>query len=324
MTLNFTIHRTKYNWQICLFILLSYAAHAQQDAQFSLFNQNTLYNNPATAGSSGRTQIQLAHRTQYVGYKTTNMDQGGALSTQMLSYSMPIKNFGFGISAINDKSTVRNNQDIKLAASYFIPAGGGKLYFGVGAGIFRQALDYGPLRPEEEEDPLILSGKKSEMKPDLNAGIQYVSDAFHVGLSMTHLLKPQFSLGSTTATNPLPPTAYLNAGVNLAVGYAVQVQPMVLVKSDLNTLSVEGGASVTIKDTYWVGATYRHQDAYLIAMAGVYLLQDQSLRLSGAYDFVASGKKEKSPSSLEVMLTYSLPNIKVGKKTIIRTPRFRF
>jgi type IX secretion system PorP/SprF family membrane protein len=324
MTLNFTIHRTKYKWQICLFMLLSYAAHAQQDAQFSLFNQNTLYNNPATAGSSGRTQIQLAHRTQYIGYKTTNQDQGGAMSTQMLSYSMPIKNFGFGISAINDQTTVRSNQDIKLAASYFIPAGDGKLYVGASAGIFRQSLDYDPLRPGEEEDPLLLTGKESEIKPDLNAGIQYISDAFHVGLSMTHLLKPQFSLGSTTATNPLLPTAYLNAGVNLAVGYALQIQPMALVKSDLNTVSVEGGATFTMKDTYWLGATYRHQDSYIIAMAGIYLLQDQSLSLSGAYDFVASGKKEKSPSSFEVMLTYSLPNIKVGRKTIIRTPRFRF
>jgi len=122
----------------------------------------------------------------------------------------------------------------------------------------------------------------------------------------------------------LPKTVYLNAGVNIEVGYLLDVQPIVLVKSDITTVSFEGGATVTFNKRYWAGATYRQQDTYFIIMGGIYLLPDQSLRLSGAYDMVIGGNKVKSPSSFEVMLSYALPSPQFGKKTIIRTPRFRF
>jgi len=307
-----------------ILVLISSTAFAQIDPQFSLFSLNQLYLNPAAAGADGLTKFQLTHRTQYAGYQGTNQDEGGALSTQLFSFSMPVKNFGIGFYALNDKTGPRTNQDFKLSASYHFPLAGGNLYVGASAGLFRQALDYGKLRARDQDDPLIQTGTVSEMNPDFAVGAQYVSDAFYVGASLNHLLEPKYKLGSETATNPLPKTVYLNAGVNIEVGYLLDVQPIVLVKSDISTISVEGGATVTFNKRYWAGATYRQQDTYFIIMGGIYLLPDQSLRLSGAYDMVIGGNKVKSPSSFEVMLSYALPSPKFGKKTIIRTPRFRF
>ena len=307
-----------------ILVLISSTAFAQIDPQFSLFSLNQLYLNPAAAGADGLTKFQLTHRTQYAGYQGTNQDEGGALSTQLFSFSMPVKNFGIGFYALNDKTGPRTNQDFKLSASYHFPLAGGNLYVGASAGLFRQALDYGKLRARDQDDPLIQTGTVSEMNPDFAVGAQYVSDAFYIGASLNHLLEPKYKLGSETATNPLPKTVYLNAGVNIEVGYLLDVQPIVLVKSDISTISVEGGATVTFNKRYWAGATYRQQDTYFIIMGGIYLLPDQSLRLSGAYDMVIGGNKVKSPSSFEVMLSYALPSPKFGKKTIIRTPRFRF
>jgi type IX secretion system PorP/SprF family membrane protein len=324
MTLTFIYRNIKWSGFMGILVLISSTAFAQIDAQFSLFSLNQLYLNPAAAGADGLTKFQLTHRTQYAGYQGTNQDEGGALSTQLFSFSMPVKNFGIGFYALNDKTGPRTNQDFKLSASYHFPLAGGNLYVGASAGLFRQALDYGKLRARDPDDPLIQTGTVSEMNPDFAVGAQYVSDAFYVGASLNHLLEPKYKLGSETATNPLPKTVYLNAGVNIEVGYLLDVQPIVLVKSDISTISVEGGATVTFNKRYWAGATYRQQDTYFILMGGIYLLPDQSLRLSGAYDMVIGGNKAKSPTSFEVMLSYALPSPKFGKKTIIRTPRFRF
>jgi type IX secretion system PorP/SprF family membrane protein len=324
MTLTFIYRNTKLSCLLVILILISSSTFAQTDAQFSLFSLNQLYLNPAAAGADGLTKFQLTHRTQYAGYQGTNLDEGGALSTQLLSFSMPVKNFGIGFYALNDKTGPRTNQDLKLSASYHFPVAGGNLHVGASAGLFRQSIDYGKLRARDPDDPLIQDGTVSEINPDFAVGVQYVSDAFYVGASLNHLLEPKYKLGSETATNPLPKTVYLNAGVNIELGYLLDVQPIVLVKSDISTISIEGGATITYNKRYWAGATYRQQDTYFIIMGGIYLLPDQSLRLSGAYDMVIGGNKVKSPSSFEVMLSYALPSPKFGKKTIIRTPRFRF
>jgi type IX secretion system PorP/SprF family membrane protein len=325
MTLKFIPEKNKWIRLFVLWLLATSSAFAQKDTQFSLFSLNQLYLNPAAAGADGLTKFQLSHRTQYAGYQGTNpSDQGGALSTQLLSFSMPVKNFGIGFYAVNDRSGALTYQDVKVSAAYHIPVSAGKLQLGVSAGLFRQALDYDKLRAIDPDDPLILTNTISEINPDISVGARYESDAFHIGLSLNHLLRPQYQLGAEQATNPLPRTLYLNAGVNLEVGYLLDVQPILLVKSDISTFSAEGGATVTYNKRYWIGGTYRHQDAFFILMGGVYLLPDQSLRLSGAYDMVIGGNKTKAPSSFEVMLSYALPSPKFGKKTIIRTPRFRF
>lgn len=324
MTLTFIYRNIKWNCLTVIISLMSSVAFAQTDAQFSLFSQNQLYLNPAAAGADGLTRFSLLHRTQYIGYQSTNTDEGGALSTQLFSFSMPVKNFGIGFYALNDKTGPRTNQDFKLSASYHFPIAGGNLHIGASAGLFRESIDYSKLRARDPDDPLIQTGVISEMNPDVAVGVRYVSDAFYVGASLNHLLEPKYKLGSSSATNPLPRTVYLNAGLNLELGYLLDVQPIVLVKSDISTISVEGGATVTFNKRYWAGATYRQQDTYFILMGGIYLLPDQSLRLSGAYDMVIGGSKVKSPSSFEVMLSYALSSPKFGKKTIIRTPRFRF
>lgn len=325
MTLTFIIRSIKYNRLLAIILLTTSGAMAQKDAQFSLFSLNQLYLNPAAAGADGLTKFQLTHRTQYAGYQGTNVtDEGGALSTQLFSFSMPIKNFGIGFYALNDRSGPLTDQDFKVSAAYRIPAFGGNFQVGASAGLFRQSIDYSKLRYQDLDDPLIPTGNISEINPDFSIGARFENETFYAGLSLNHLLEPKYQLGSTTATNPLPQTLYFNAGINIELGYMLDIQPIVLLKSDISTFSAEGGATVTYNKRYWIGGTYRQQDTYFILMGGIYLLPDQSLRLSGAYDLVLGGNDSKAPSSFEVMLSYALPSPKFGKKTIIRTPRFRF
>jgi type IX secretion system PorP/SprF family membrane protein len=303
-------------------LCFSTVVYGQQPSQFSQFQLNQLYFNPAAAGADGVTKFQLVHRNQYSGYQGT-FDQGGAPTTQFFSASTALKNIGVGLTVYNDRIGALTNQSIHLAAAYRLPLANGTLAVGGSAGLYRVALNYNILRPSEPGDPLIQTGTVAEAHPDVNLGIRYETAGYYVGVSVNHLLRSQYQLGSNEATNPLVPTYYVNGGLNLEIGYLFAVQPFAMAKSDLTSLSFEGGAMVTYNQRYWAGASYRAQDA-IILMGGINLLQSQSLRLSGAYDIVTGGTSVKSPSSYEVLLSYRLPAPKMGKKTIVRTPRFRF
>jgi type IX secretion system PorP/SprF family membrane protein len=303
-------------------LCFSTVAYGQQPAQFSQFQLNQLYFNPAVAGADGATRFQLIHRNQYSGYQGT-FDQGGAPTTQFFSASTAFKSLGVGLTVYNDKIGALTNQSVHAAVAYRLPVASGTLALGGSVGLYRVALNYNVLRPNEPGDPLIQTGVISEAHPDVNLGLRYESAGYYIGVSVNHLLKSQYQLGSSEATNPLVPTYYVNGGLNLEIGYLFEVQPFALAKSDLSSLSLEGGAMITYNQRYWAGASYRAQDA-IILMGGINLLQNQSLRLSGAYDIVTGGTSVKSPSSYEVLLSYRLPAPKMGKKTIVRTPRFRF
>ena len=304
-------------------VVLCSPAFAQQPTQFSQFQLNQLYFNPAAAGADGVTRLQVIHRTQYAGYQGT-FDAGGAPSTQLFSASSAIKNFGVGFTAFNDKIGAWSNQSFQLAGAYRFATGNGDFAVGASAGLFRSAIDYGVLRARDDGDPIIGTGVVGEIHPDVSLGVRYETAGYYVGLSANHLLNAKYKLGTELATNPLVPVYYLNGGLNLEIGYLWEVQPFAMVKSDFSSpIAIEGGVMGTYNQRYWAGVSYRAQDA-VIAMAGINLMQNQALRLSGAYDFVIGSPSVKSPSSYEVMLSYRLPAPKFGKKTIVRTPRFRF
>lgn len=88
--------RTVYVLVARLFLLtlitswLSPASLAQQDPQFSMYMYNPTYYNPAAVGSEGVSRLQITHRTQYLGYQPTIASDGGAQTTQLVSYNMPL------------------------------------------------------------------------------------------------------------------------------------------------------------------------------------------------------------------------------------------
>ncbi len=311
---------------ILLYLLPMLQARAQKDVQFSQFSLNQVYYNPAAAGAEGVARFAVMHRTQYVGYQPTILDKDGAPSSQIITASVPFKNLGIGFYALNDRTGPLSQQDIQLSAAYKFEVSGGFFSAGVRAGINRQALDYDQLRPGDPtiDDPLIPTGTASEIQPDVAVGIRYENNLFYAGLSAVHLLSSNYALGTEIGTNPLGRAYYFNAGVFISAGYQFEVQPIVLVKATSGTMAAEGGILVTYNERYFGGITYRHEDAFAIIHAGASLLSDRSLRISGAYDLVKGGNTIKSPSSYEVMLSYALPLQKAGRKTIIRTPRFRY
>lgn len=309
-------------YYIILFVV-SYTAQAQQDAQFSHYIYNQLFLNPATAGSENVTRVQAIYRTQYLGYQST-FDDGGAPVSQVISANVPLKMIksGIGVTFVNDKIGASTQQDLKLAYAYHLPIGASQLGIGVSGGLFTRGIDYGKLRARDENDPLIATGRVSQSAIDLGAGIYLNNPSYSIGLSMNHINQPTFGLGTKDAVNTLKRSAYLTGSVLIGVSYTVDVSPMLIIKSDLTSISAEAGAIATYDSRYWIGASYRSGDA-VTGLLGANLMNG-SLRVGYAIDVITGGKNAKSATSHEILLSYALAALRAGKKSIVRTPRYRY
>ncbi len=310
-----------------LFIFLfcfPYLLKAQQDAQFSHYVYNQMAINPAAAGNENFTRFQAIYRTQYLGYQSTFDGNSGAPVSQVFTVSMPVKglNSGIGISLVNDKIGASNQKDMKLSYAYQLPIGLNKLSFGVNVGLFSRGIDFGKLRPREDNDPLLASGRVGQMAPDFGAGVLFQHSSYSLGLSMNHLFQPKFRLGTGNTAFQVNRSAYFTASALLGVSYTLDFSPMLIIKSDLKTTSLEGGGILTYRSNYWLGASYRVGDA-LSGLIGANLLKN-TLRISYAIDLTLIGKNAKAPTSHEILLSYALSPPKIGKKSIIRTPRYRY
>ncbi len=98
--------------------LLSISAYGQ-DAQFSHYMFNNIYNNPAYSGVEGYTKLSLFHRSQWAGYTTYAKDGGASPTTQLVSITSPVMryNTGFGAYVMNDRIGAQNITQIQASAA---------------------------------------------------------------------------------------------------------------------------------------------------------------------------------------------------------------
>lgn len=306
-----------------LLTLFSAGAFAQQDPIFTQYMFNNLYMTPAYAGVDGVTRFTAVHRSQWLGYQSSFGD-GGAPMTQMVSFNTPIYKLrsGFGAYVVNDRLGPQNNLDIQTMYAYHLGIKETKLSFGIKLGIFSQAINGTYYRYIDSEDPLIVQGKESQVRPDLGFGLFYRAEKYYVGLGFNHLLRNEFDFGNDPVKAPLTNHINFTGGYFYEVSFDLRVQFTTAVRTDLNKTQVDLGGIAYIKDTMWGGLAFRQGEAGSLLL-GYSLLKDKSLKVGTAIDFVIVDREAKENFSLEFMLSYDLPvSINSGKK-VVRTPRYR-
>jgi len=303
-------------------------AAAQQDIQYSMYMMSPLYYNPGYAGVEGVTKITAMHRSQWVNYGTNFDGRGGAPTTQLLSISAPILRIrsGVGIHLLNDNLGPNlNNIQAQAAYAYHLAIGESKLSFGIRAGIHSQSINKRKYRANDNPDPIIEGMEESQIRPDISGGVFYRAEKYFAGVSFTHLTKAEFDWGADPLKNALEPHMFVTAGYDYEFNYDLIITFSALFKSNTGNFkgsSVEASAIGVYRDKYWGGLSYRQGDAG-IAILGISLLKDNSLRIGYAFDYTYKGADAKTPMSHEVLLSYSLPAGGGEGKKVIRTPRFR-
>lgn len=309
-------------------ILFTKNTFGQQNPQFSQYLFNQIYFNPAVTGFDEAPRVQLIHRSQYLGYES-NFDKGGTLNTQSLTFQLPLikSNSGVGIVIINDQAGLQKNQQVRFTYSKNFKLRQGIFSVGASAGMYNKSFDNN-FRPRENSDPLIPSEGINQMRPDLGLGVYYTAKSYFGGISLNNINNPKFDFGTAEGKSIINRNVSVLAGLNISINKNIELKPSFLLRTDLQTYTMEGGIIANIGTKYWLGASYRRQDAAIL-MAGVNLMKDNNLRLGMAYDIVTGFSKVKSASSFEIMASYLLgggsskTKKMLIKNPIIRTPRFR-
>ncbi|HEY3405065.1 MAG TPA: type IX secretion system membrane protein PorP/SprF [Ohtaekwangia sp.] len=297
---------------------------AQQDAIFTQYMFNNLYMTPAFAGVDGVTRLTAIHRSQWLGYQSS-FDDGGAPTTQMVSFNTPIYKLrsGFGAYVMNDKLGPQNNLEVQGMYAYHLGIKETKLSIGIKAGMYSQAIDWDKYRPIDKDDPLLgKSGKESQIRPDLGLGLFYRAEKYYAGIGFNHLLKSQFDFGLDSARGALANHINFTGGYFYEVSFDLRLQFSAAVRSDLNKTQMDFAGIGYYKDTIWAGLAFRQGEAGSLLL-GYSMLKDKSLKLGTAVDFIIKDKDAKENFSLEVMLSYELPVNPGSGKKVVRTPRYR-
>jgi type IX secretion system PorP/SprF family membrane protein len=306
-----------------LIVMSGVSVRAQQDPQFTQYMFNNLYVTPAYAGVDGVAQLTAMHRSQWLGYQSSFGD-GGAPTTQMLSFTTPIYKLksGFGTYITNDRLGPQNNSEVQAMYAYHLGIKDSKLSFGIKAGIYAVTVNGTYYRYVQEGDKLIQTGKESQIRPDLGFGLFYRAEKYYAGFGVNHLLKSKFDFGVDEARNALENHMNFTAGYYYEVNFDLKLNPTILVKTDFKEYSFDVGLIATLKDKMWAGLSFRQSEAANVLL-GYSFLKDKSLKLGYSIDVVVKDQQAKENFSHEMMLSYQLPVNSISGKKVVRTPRYR-
>jgi type IX secretion system PorP/SprF family membrane protein len=307
-----------------LLMLCTNIAIAQTIPQFTQYVFNNFYNNPGNTGLSNRTQIQANFRSQYTGY-TNDLYAGGNNTNGVFAVDMPMAKLkgGIGIYASsNSFSKIQNKQELFLSYSFHKRFNSTIVGVGVSAGMNSLGLSYENYVPRDKEDPLLGLQNQTFLSPSVHTGVFLQNPVYQIGLSVKNILNSKYNISTADATIKEQRTVYLNGKYDFGVTYNLDISPIMLIKTDLKQVSTELGIIGTFKQKLWAGLNYRWQDAVGI-MVGTNALNN-NIKFGYAFDYIVTGLDAKSTASHEIMVRYSLSPIKIGKKTIIRTPRYNF
>lgn len=307
---------------ILLFISYCQTSVGQSTPQFTQYVFNQFYINPAAAGSSNRTQVQATLRSQYTGY-IADFDQGGNNLSSVFSADLPFAKAkgGLGIYFANNQfSKIQSKSEFQVAYSYHKKINSNIIGVGISVGVNNLKLHGENYRPRDEEDPLIPNTTISSISPNINTGIYLFNPSYQLGLSVKNILGPGYNINEVSGVFKDKRAYYLTGKYDFGVTYTLDISPTFILKSDLQSISTEIGAIATYNQQYWAGINYRWQDAASALVGGNFL--KNTVKLGYAIDIINFGTLAKSNTSHEIFVRYSFGTPKIGKKSIIKTPRY--
>lgn len=280
-------------------LLLSFAAFAQQEAQFSQNMFTKLTVNPAAAGVNHSYCGTLLYRSQWVGFT-------GAPKTASLNLEAYLDDWrsGVGLTVISDRLGFDKTFLIRGAYSFHFELNDNRiLAFGAKAGFMQKSLDGGWVPPQTTNDDAIPHPSVSALAFDAGVGAYYKGRDVYFGLSATQLPQRTFSSGTVDFKNVRH--YYLTAGWNRQINSRLMLTPSLFVKSDAVSTQLDVNVMAELDNRVWGGASYRLTDA-VVLMAGV---KAGGWKLGYAYDVTTSRVKHHSSNTHEFMIGYCHPII---------------
>jgi type IX secretion system PorP/SprF family membrane protein len=299
-------------------VLGSFSLKAQQDPMVSQYMFNGLYLNPAYAGSHDYWSSTMSYRSQWVGFD-------GAPQTFIAAADGPIpnKNMGLGLIAMHDRIGVTRQNTVIANYAYQIKTSAtSKFAMGINAGFSQFSASFSDPNFtvwDKETDVVYQNDLASKVLPRFGVGMYYFGKKYYAGLSVPTLFAYQkdmnFSFDLSKATF-LRRHYLLTAGYVFETSKDIKIKPSVLVKYVKNApVEADFNLATVYKDMFWVGASYRTNDAVAIILE---YQTNANFRVGYAYDITTSKLRNYSNGSHEIMIGWDF-----GKDLVkVKTPRY--
>lgn len=287
-------------------------ANAQQDAQYTHFMFNTLGYNPAYAGTRESVSALLLYRNQWAG----NIE--GAPEDFVFNVHMPIKEkIGIGLSTEFDRIGVHEIATVNAMYSYrFLLGNKAKMSLALQGGVSQYRSDFTQINSGiDGAGDATFADIENKINPNFGFGLYFYTRNYYLSFSVPHLLNND--LGSVTGLAYQDRHYILGGGLILPVAKDLKLKPSVLLKSipSKAPLIADINLNLLIRETLWIGGTYRTNDAFnLLAAVQV----NRNLRVGYAYDFTLTKLSEFNAGSHEVFLGIDFG---FGNERIV-TPRY--
>ncbi|RKD91961.1 PorP/SprF family type IX secretion system membrane protein [Mangrovibacterium diazotrophicum] len=286
-----------------LFVIVNLAAKAQQDPQFSFYEQARLVYNPGYAGTSGAISGLILNRTQWSGLE--GAPKSMVFSVESTTDLGGIKS-GIGLNIIRDELGFEKNTLVNLNYAYLVQTDYGDLGIGASLGIFNKAIDGEWTVPDGEywvlSDGYLPSGSVSEIALDFGFGLFLKSNNYFAGISVTHVNQAKISFSDDAYT-------FYTRHYYFSGGYTIQMpnplfslQPSVLYKTDLAGSQLDLNGDIIYNERFTGGIGYRLDDGLIFRFS---VILNNGLKAGYAYDLTTSALGAYSSGSHELFLSYS-------------------
>jgi type IX secretion system PorP/SprF family membrane protein len=295
------------------FIGLTTSLKAQQDAMFTHYMYNTLWLNPAYAGTRDAFTITAIHRSQWVGFEGAPIDQTLTMHSPILKGKM-----GVGLSVLNDKIGPTKSTFLALDLDYQIKINSkSKLSFGLKGLVNFYSVNLNRSILENQND-VAFSENINRILPNSGAGIYYYRERFYAGISVPKLMENKIKSSSLNAVSKEQRHYFFIMGTVFNLSKDVRLKPTCFIKAtEIAPIEGDVTANFIIKDKFTLGAMYRTGDGFGLLL-GYNFTEQFIVGYSFDWSMVNTTRKYNSGSH-EIMLRYDL----ISKtKSKIKSPRF--
>ncbi|MBN2611316.1 MAG: PorP/SprF family type IX secretion system membrane protein [Bacteroidales bacterium] len=296
-----------------IFFISVIKLNAQQEYQVSQFMYDHISINPGASGSQDMACVNGILRQQWTGIE-------GAPQNIIIHATAPFRLFkkdhGFGVTFVNDKLAINQDNNLGLSYAYRADVGDGKL--GIGAGLhinFRQfdntnwyiptGNDYHT--PPDQDDAIPKSLEQANAF-DFSFGLFYRTDDLYFGISATHINQNSYkfvnenSTGDAELQNQIFRHYYITSGYTMQLANpSFELTPSLLIQSDGKIHKIDINAILSYNKKFWGGVSFRPGGA-LIGMIGFEILN--GAKIGFAYDFPVTDITNYYDTSYEVLLNY--------------------
>jgi len=278
-----------------ILLFISLVGFSQQDSQFTQYMYNTVSINPAYVGSRDVLNINLLHRSQWVGVE-------GAPVTQTFSIDSPLGNkTGVGLTMFRDAIGPSIETNFSIDFSYTIPFEKVMFAFGMRGGVNYLNIDFGRLNIHNPND-LLLQNNVKKISPVIGAGAYLYTDKWYFGVSSPSLLNTNHYKESTKTKVAERIHFYAIGGYVFDLSNTIQFKPAVLFKVTKGApFALDISTNFLFNKRFTLGASYR-LDASMNALVGFQVSRRLMLGYAYDYDLTDIGKYVKG--SHEFFLRY--------------------